>query len=191
VRVALAGEHNVRNALAALAVALELEVPFAVAADALASFPGIERRFEWKGEAAGVRIVDDYGHHPAEIRATLAAARSLHPGRVVVVFQPHRYTRSQLLLEDFSTAFHQADVLWVTEIYAAGEDKIPGIDGHVLAEAIRAHGQRDVRFAPDLEALPVELRNTLEPGDLVITLGAGSISALGPRLLTALGTERS
>ncbi len=186
VRVALAGEHNVRNALAALAVVLELDVPFAVAADALASFPGIERRFETKGEAAGVRVVDDYGHHPAEIRATLAAARSLHPGRVVVVFQPHRYTRTQLLFEDFATAFHQADVLWITEIYAAGEDKIAGIDGAALADAIRAHGQRDVRFAPDPSAIPGELAATLAPGDLVITLGAGSISALGPLLLAAL-----
>jgi UDP-N-acetylmuramate--alanine ligase len=190
VRVALAGEHNVRNALAALAVALELEVPFATAAAALARFPGIERRFETKGEAAGVRVIDDYGHHPAEVRATLAAARQLHPGRVVVVFQPHRYTRTQLLFDDFATAFHQADVLWVTEIYAAGEDKIPGIDGRALADAIRAHGQRDVRFAPDLDAVPAELAGTLAPGDLVITLGAGSVSALGPRILAALGGGR-
>lgn len=186
-RVALAGEHNVRNALAALAVALELEVPFAIAADALARFPGIERRFETKGHAAGVRVVDDYGHHPAEIRATLAAARQLHPGRVVVVFQPHRYSRTQILFDDFATAFHQADVLWVTEIYAAGEDKLPGVDGRALADAIRAHGQREVRFAPDLDAVPGELAATLAPGDLVITLGAGNVSALGPRLLAALG----
>jgi len=185
-RVALAGEHNVSNALAALAVAIELEVPFAVAADALARFPGIERRFETKGEAAGVRVVDDYGHHPAEIRATLAAARQLHPGRVVVVFQPHRYTRTQHLFDDFATAFHQADLLWVTEIYAAGEDKIPGVDGRTLADAIRAHGQRDVRFAADLDAVPAELAAALAPGDLVITLGAGNVSALGPRILAAL-----
>ena len=190
VRVALAGEHNVRNALAALAVALELEVPFAVAAEALASFPGIERRFELKGEAAGVRVVDDYGHHPAEIRATLTAARQLHPGRVVVVFQPHRYTRTQLLFEDFATAFHQADRLWVTEIYAAGEDKLPGIDGRSLAEAIRAHGQRDVRFVADLDAIARDLPAELEPGDLVITLGAGNVSSLGPRILAALAGAR-
>jgi UDP-N-acetylmuramate--alanine ligase len=189
-RVALAGEHNVRNALAALAVALELEVPFETAADALASFPGIERRFERKGEAAGVRVVDDYGHHPAEIRATLAAARQLHPGRVVVVFQPHRYTRTQLLFDDFATAFHLADLLWVTEIYAAGEDKLPGIDGRSLADAIRAHGQRDVRFQADLDAIVPEMVAELAPGDLVITLGAGNISALGPKLLAALrGSE--
>jgi UDP-N-acetylmuramate--alanine ligase len=189
VRVALAGEHNVRNALAALAVSLELEVPFDVAADALASFPGIERRFEHKGEAGGVRVVDDYGHHPAEIRATLAAARQLHPGRVVVVFQPHRYTRTQLLFDDFATAFHQADVLWVTEIYAAGEEKIAGVEGRALADAIRAHGQREVHFAADLDTLPAVLVPTLAEGDLVLTLGAGSISGVGPRILAALGAR--
>jgi UDP-N-acetylmuramate--alanine ligase len=187
--VALAGEHNVRNALAALGVALELEVPFGVVAEAMARFPGIERRFETKGEAAGVRVVDDYGHHPAEIRATLAAARQLHPGRVVVVFQPHRYSRTQLLFDDFATAFHQADVLWITEIYAAGEDKIPGIDSAHLADAIRAHGQRDVRFVADLDAVPAALVPALRAGDLVITLGAGNVSSLGPKLLAALAAE--
>ena len=189
-RVALAGAHNVRNALATLAVALELDVPFAVAADALARFPGIERRFELKGEVAGVRVVDDYGHHPAEIRATLAAARELHAGRIVVVFQPHRFSRTQLLFDDFATAFHLADRLWVTEIYAAGEDKLPGVDGRALADAIRAHGQRDVRFTADLDAIAAELPPELEPGDLVITLGAGNVSSLGPRLLATLAGAR-
>jgi UDP-N-acetylmuramate--alanine ligase len=184
--VALAGEHNVQNALATIAVALELEVPFEVAAAALATFPGIERRFEHKGEARGVRVVDDYGHHPAEIRATLAAARQVHDGRIVVVFQPHRYSRTQLLLEDFATAFHLADLLVLTEIYAAGEDKIPGIDSARLGDAIRAHGQRDVRFISDLDAVPAALAPDLAAGDLVITLGAGNVSALGPKLLQAL-----
>jgi UDP-N-acetylmuramate--alanine ligase len=186
VAVPLAGEHNVQNALATLAVALELEVSFARAAEALASFPGIERRFEHKGRARGVRVVDDYGHHPAEIRATLAAARQVHAGRVVVVFQPHRYTRTQHLFEDFATAFHHADVLVLTEIYAAGEDKIPGIDAQRLAEAIRAHGQRDVRFLADLDAIPGALVPELREGDLVITLGAGNVSSLGPKLLALL-----
>jgi len=185
-RVPLVGEHNVRNALAALAVALELEVRFDVAADALASFPGIERRFEQKGEEAGVRVVDDYGHHPAEVRATLAAARALHPGRVVVVFQPHRYSRTQHLFDEFATAFHQADLLVLTEIYAAGEDKIPGVESARLAEAIRAHGQRAVRFVADLDAVPAALVPDLQPGDLVITLGAGNVSSLGPKLLAAI-----
>ena len=187
--VALAGEHNVQNALATIAVALELEVPFGIAAAALATFPGIERRFEHKGEVRGVRVVDDYGHHPAEIRATLAAARQVHDGRIVVVFQPHRYTRTQLLLEDFATAFHLADLLVLTEIYAAGEDKIPGVDAAHLADAIRAHGQRDVRFVSDLDTVPAALIPELGRGDLVITLGAGNVSALGPKLLHALEAD--
>jgi len=190
VRLRIPGRHNVSNALATLAVALELDVPFAVAAEALGSFLGIERRFHLRGEAAGVRVVDDYGHHPAEIRATLEAARGLQRGRVVVLFQPHRYSRTRDLFEDFATAFNEADLLVLTEIYAAGEDKIPGIEGALLAEAIRAHGHRDVRFAPDLAALPAELAPELAAGDLVITLGAGSISGLGPQLLAALEARR-
>jgi UDP-N-acetylmuramate--alanine ligase len=133
-----------------------------------------------------VRVVDDYGHHPAEIRATLAAARQVHEGRVVVVFQPHRYSRTQHLFDEFATAFHQADLLLLTEIYAAGEDKIPGVDAAHLAEAIRAHGQRDVRFVAELDAVPAALVPELRPGDLVITLGAGNVSSLGPKLLAAL-----
>jgi UDP-N-acetylmuramate--alanine ligase len=186
IRVPLAGRHNVQNALATIAVALELDVPFAAIAAALATFPGIERRFERKGAARGVEVVDDYGHHPAEIRATLAAARQVHPGRIAVVFQPHRYTRTQHLFDDFSTAFHQADLLVLTEIYAAGEDKIPGVESARLAEAIRAHGQREVRFVADLDAVAAALVPDLQPGDLVITLGAGNVSSLGPKLLAAL-----
>jgi UDP-N-acetylmuramate--alanine ligase len=186
VRLRLPGRHNVANALATLAVALELEIPFATAAEALASFVGIERRFETKGVARGVRVVDDYGHHPAEIRATLAAARGAHPGRVVVVFQPHRYTRTRDLFEEFATAFNDADLLVVTDIYAAGEDKIAGVDAEGLAEAISAHGHRGARFVRDLAEVPAVLVPELRAGDLVITLGAGSVSGLGPRLLGAL-----
>jgi UDP-N-acetylmuramate--alanine ligase len=186
VRLRLPGEHNVRNALATLAVALELEVPFARAAEALASFPGLERRFETRGTAAGVRVVDDYAHHPAEIRATLAAARALHAGRIVVVFQPHRYTRTRDLFDDFTRCFNDADAVWLTEIYPAGEDKLPGVDAAGLAEAIRAHGHRDVRFVAELDGVLEVLPRELEAGDLVVTLGAGSVSSLGPRLLRAL-----
>ncbi len=188
-RLPVPGRHNVQNALATLAVALELEVPFAVAGPALAGFPGLERRFETRGESRGVRVVDDYGHHPAEIRATLAAARQNHAGRLVVVFQPHRYTRTRDLFEDFATAFHEADRLVVTEIYAAGEAKIPGCEGEALAEAIRARGHRNVSFLPDLEEIPERLAPDLAPGDLVLTLGAGSISILGARLLAQLARE--
>ncbi len=185
-RLPLPGAHNVANALAALAITLELEVPFDTACDALASFPGVERRFEPKGEARGVRIIDDYGHHPAEIRATLSAARTIHAGRIVVVFQPHRYTRTRDCFDDFTTAFNDADLLIVTEVYAAGEDKIPGFDGATLADAIRAHGHRDVRFQGELGDVRSSLPADLAEGDLVITLGAGNVSSLGPGLLQAL-----
>ena len=191
VKLPLPGRHNVQNALATLVVALELEVPFATAAAALESFGGIERRFETKGEIAGVRVIDDYGHHPAEIRATLAAAREVHAGRIVVAFQPHRYTRTRDLWDEFVGAFNDADVLVLTEIYAAGEDKILGIEAAPLAEAVRAHGHRDVHFAPDLARVQACLLELVAPGDLVVTLGAGSISTLGASLLAALAERAS
>ncbi len=184
--IPLPGVHNVANALASLAVALELEVPFDVAAGALEVFAGIERRFERKGEAAGVVVFDDYGHHPAEVKATLAAARAAHPGRLAVIFQPHRYSRTRDCFDEFATAFNDADLLVVTEIYAAGEDKIPGVDGRSLAQAIGAHGHRDVRFQGELDAIAQALAPDLAAGDLVITLGAGDVSSLGPRLLGEL-----
>jgi len=189
VRLAIPGRHNVSNALATLAVALELDVPFAVAAEALAGFVGIERRFETRGERRGVRVVDDYGHHPAEIRATLAAARGLHPGRIVVVFQPHRYSRTRDLFEEFATAFNDADVLVVSAIYPAGEEKLPGVDAAGLTAAITAHGHRDVRHVPDLDAVPDALAPGLREGDLVVTLGAGNVHMVGPHLLRVLGEE--
>ncbi|MCP5056537.1 MAG: UDP-N-acetylmuramate--L-alanine ligase [bacterium] len=182
----LAGRHNVLNALAAVAVAGEAGVSFQDTSEALARFPGVERRFETKGDAAGIRVIDDYGHHPTEIRATLAAARGVHSGRLVVVFQPHRYSRTRDLFEDFAAAFHEADVVWVTEIYAAGESKLPGVEGLTLADAVRARGHRDVRFAADLATLPDRLVPELRPGDWVLTLGAGDVTRLGPRLLAAL-----
>ncbi len=185
-RLAIPGRHNVANALAALAVAAELDVPFARAAEALASFAGVERRFEEKGSARGVRVVDDYGHHPTELRATLAAARGVHAGRLVAVFQPHRYTRTRDLFDDFAAAFHDADLLVLTEIYAAGEPKLPGVEAASLAAAVRERGHRDVRFIAELEAIPAALAPDLRAGDLVLTLGAGSITKLGPLLLAAL-----
>jgi UDP-N-acetylmuramate--alanine ligase len=185
-RVRIPGRHNVANALAALAVAAELEVPFPQAADALASFAGVERRFELKGTARGVRVVDDYGHHPTELRATLAAAREQHAGRIVVVFQPHRYTRTRDLFDGFAAAFDDADLLVITEIYAASEPKLPGVEAAALAEAIRQRGRGDVRFIGELDAIAPALAPLLKDGDLVLTLGAGSITKLGPQLLAAL-----
>jgi UDP-N-acetylmuramate--alanine ligase len=190
VRLRLAGAHNALNALAALAVAHEVEVPFRLAADALESFLGIERRFEDKGTEAGVRVIDDYGHHPAEIEATLAAAREIHDGRLVVAFQPHRYTRTRDLWDDFTRCFNRADVLVLTEIYAAGEDKLPGVEAALLAEAIRDHGHRAVFFERDLDAALARLAREVRAGDLVVTLGAGSIASLGARLVARLAETR-
>ena len=189
VRLALPGRHNVANALAALAVALELDVEFSAAAEALGAFEGIERRFQLLGEARGVRVVDDYGHHPAEVRATLAAARAVHDGRVVVVFQPHRYTRTRDLLGEFATAFNDADRLLVTDVYPAGEAPIPGADTPALVEAIRAHGHRDVEHVADLADVPGRLVPELEAGDLLVTLGAGSVARLSPEMLAALEAD--
>lgn len=186
VRTRLPGHHNVSNTLATIAVALELEVPFETTAAALETFVGIERRFEVKGEIAGIRVVDDYGHHPAEVRATLSAARQIHGGRIVVAFQPHRYTRTRDCWEDFTRSFNDADELILTEIYAAGEDKIPGVDAGDLAQAIRAHGHRSVHYVADLDEVLARLDATARLGDLVLTLGAGSISSLSDRLLVRL-----
>jgi len=189
VRMRLAGRHNALNALATLAVAHEVEVPFRQAADALESFLGIERRFEHKGTVAGIRVIDDYGHHPAEIEATLAAAREIHGGRLVVAFQPHRYTRTRDLWEEFTRCFNRADVLVLTEIYAASEDKLPGVEASLLAAAIRDHGHRAVFFEPDLDAALERLVAEVRDGDLVVTLGAGSIASLGASLVARLAED--
>ena len=186
VRLRLPGRHNVLNALATIAVALELGVDFDQAAAALEGFPGIERRFETKGEVGGVRVVDDYAHHPAEITATLSSARGLHPGRIVVAFQPHRYSRTRDLWDEFTTAFNDADLLFVTAIHSAGESKLPGIESAPLVEAIAAHGHRHVQLVPDLDAVLDRLVAEVKPGDLVMTLGAGSIATLGARLVERL-----
>ena len=189
IRLPLVGTHNVANALAAVGVALELGVEFEHIAHALASFEGVARRFDHRGSAAGVVIVDDYAHHPVEVRATLEAARTMHSGRIVAVFQPHRFTRTRDCLGGFSKAFGDCDRLVVSETYAAGEAPIPGADAINLARRIEEAGHPDVRFVPSLgeiaETLPAELR----PGDLVITLGAGDVTKLGPLLLERLAEE--
>jgi UDP-N-acetylmuramate--alanine ligase len=192
VSVHMPGEHTVLNSLAAIAVGLEFGMAFEDCAAALASFGGIMRRFEVKGESAGVTVVDDYGHHPTEVRATLAAARSAFSGRVVAVFQPHRYTRTADLLDEFGAAFTDADEVVVTDIYAAGETPIDGIDGRRLAAAVAAkHGS--VVYAPrngDDNVSGASLATTAagkaRAGDVVITLGAGDITMLGPEILEVL-----
>jgi UDP-N-acetylmuramate--alanine ligase len=189
VQLPLPGRHNVQNALATLAVADELDVPFERAAAALADFGGVERRFERKGSARGVEVIDDYAHHPAEIRATLSAARALHSGRLVAVFQPHRYTRTRDSFDEFATAFNDADIVLVTDIYAAGDDPIPGITAESLRRAIADHGHRDARHIATLDDAAEALSKLVESGDWVLTLGAGDVSKIGPRLLVRMGGE--
>ncbi|MGH7385110.1 MAG: UDP-N-acetylmuramate--L-alanine ligase [Candidatus Rokuibacteriota bacterium] len=184
----LPGRHNVLNALAAASVGLDLEMPFDQIQAALASFAGVQRRFQIRGEAQGVLVVDDYGHHPAEIRATLAAAKAGFDRRVITVFQPHRYSRTQHLRSDFLTAFYQSDVLIVMDIYAAGEAPIPGVHARDLADGIAAHGHREVLYlGGDRPAIVDYLCESTRPGDLVLTLGAGDVGQLGGELLRRLG----
>ncbi len=187
VTLRMVGAHNVLNALACCAVAHELGIPFKVTAEALGEFAGVQRRFTVRGEVNGITVVDDYGHHPAEIRATLAGARASFPQRrIVCAFQPHRYTRTRDLLGEFATAFNDADSLLLTEVYAASEDPIPGVTGAKLHEAVKACGHRDATFAERAE-LARRLREKVRPGDLVITLGAGDITHVGEELLGLLG----
>jgi UDP-N-acetylmuramate--alanine ligase len=186
VKLRMPGEHNVYNALAAIAAAEELEIPFEKAAEALETFQGIDRRFTVRGEEKGVLVVDDYGHHPAEIKATLAGARSGFDRRIIVVFQPHRYSRTQLCFNDFVKAFYRADMLVVTDIYAAGEDPIPGVTSEGLYKGIRDHGHKNVHFVPKLDDVVPFLAQTVKPGDVVITQGAGDITTLGQKLLSRL-----
>ena len=184
--VKMVGAHNALNALAVIAAAEELEVPLETVRQALAEFAGVQRRFTVKGEAKGITVVDDYGHHPAEVKATLAGARRAFGRRVVAVFQPHRFTRTRDLLQDFATAFNDADVLVLTDIYPAGEEPIPGINSAKLAEKIGAFGHRDVRHVGKRQDVPQALLPLLREGDLVLTLGAGDITQLGPELLAAI-----
>ena len=185
-RLMVPGVHNVSNALAAIAIGLELDVPVDLIRKGLASFTGVERRFQRRGEKGGVMVVDDYGHHPTEIRATLAAAKAGWQRRLVVLFQPHRYTRTRDLLQEFAHAFDQADAVFITEIYPAGEPEIPGVSGERLAEAVRAEGHPCVTFADRKDRLAERVRPSLQPGDMVITLGAGDIWKVGPELLELL-----
>jgi UDP-N-acetylmuramate--alanine ligase len=195
--VRMPGAHNVLNATAAIAVADELEVPLDVTRDAIASFHGVQRRFTVLGQLpytkdgkrGDVMVVDDYGHHPAEVEATLDAAQRGFDRRVVVAFQPHRYTRTHLLFREFTRAFNKADALIVTDVYAAGEPPIAGASGDALAEAIRAHGHHAVTYVAGKENVARALFEIVEPGDIVIALGAGDINASARDLLVMLGRE--
>ncbi|MBN2719664.1 MAG: UDP-N-acetylmuramate--L-alanine ligase [Proteobacteria bacterium] len=180
------GLHNVLNSLAAVGVALELEIPFAAIAGALGSYSGTQRRFQFRGEAEGVRVYDDYAHHPSEIRATLKAVRGGWKGRVVVLFQPHRFSRTRDLLPEFGTAFHYADRVCVCDIYSAGEDPIEGLSGADVAVSIASHGHRDAGYAGSWETAVGQILEDLAEGDLVLTLGAGDIWKAGDQILAGL-----
>jgi UDP-N-acetylmuramate--alanine ligase len=179
------GRHNVLNATAAVAIARQLEVAPEKIAEGLNHFRGVDRRFQQRGQARGVTVVDDYGHHPTEIRATLAAARACSPARIHVVFQPHRYSRTADLLDEFSGAFADADTVVVLPIYAASEEPIPGVTAERLAERIQ--GPR-VQFAPEFAEAVAAVAAQAREGDLILTLGAGSVSQLVPQILAALST---
>ena len=181
------GLHNVRNALAAVGVGLELDVPFPAIAAALAQYTGVDRRFQVKGEAGGILLVDDYAHHPTEVAATLAAAAKGWPERrVVAVFQPHLYSRTRDLADDFARAFYDADVLVLTDIYGAREEPIAGVDGQFLVDLARRYGHRDVHYVGEKAELPAYLVGLTRPGDLVVTMGAGDVWRYGERFLDAL-----
>ena len=181
------GLHNIYNSLAAIAIGLELEVPFVTIAKALGEFTGVNRRFQFKGEAAGVIVVDDYGHHPTEIRATLVAAKLGSAGRrMVVLFQPHRYSRTQDLMDEFARSFNNADVLMVSDIYAASEQPIEGVSGEALVEAVRRFGHKDARYVGSVEEATQALLEETRENDMVITLGAGNVYRAGENLVELL-----
>ncbi|HEV2705278.1 MAG TPA: UDP-N-acetylmuramate--L-alanine ligase [Pyrinomonadaceae bacterium] len=177
------GLHNVYNALAAVAIGFELEVPFETIARALSEYTGVNRRFQFKGEEAGVLVVDDYAHHPTEIRATLAAAKVGSAGRrIIVLFQPHRYTRTKDQMDEFARSFNNADVVLVSDIYAASEDPIEGVTAESLVEAVHRYGHKDVRYVGALEEATRALLAEAREGDMVITLGAGSVYRVSDQL---------
>jgi len=179
------GAHNVLNATAAIAVGVGLDIPVYSIQYALETFRGVDRRFQLRGEVDGIRVVDDYGHHPTEIRATLQAARHYCDGKIHVIFQPHRYTRTQALLEEFATAFGDADRLFVLDIYPASEAPIPGINGELVAKQVAAHGRPAVFVNSFADAVRMAA-SAAKPGDLIMTLGAGNVSQLGPQIVEAL-----
>jgi UDP-N-acetylmuramate--alanine ligase len=187
VNVNLPGRHNVLNALAAAAVGLELELNTETLAIGIAGLKGVGRRFELKGEANGITFLDDYGHHPTEIRATLSALAEVFPERRrVVLFQPHRHTRTKDLFNEFLKSFNEVDKLYVADIYSAGERPYEGIDAEVLAKAIANHGHHGVEYAGSVSKIPNHLKDHLKPGDVVMTLGAGNIWQAGEELMKIL-----
>ena len=191
VQVSMPGRHNVQNALAAIAVALELGLTDEAIAGGFEKFDGVKRRFTRVGEVDGAIVIDDYAHHPTEIRAVLSAAREGAEGRVIAVMQPHRYTRLEALMDDFQNAFNDADVVFVTPVYPAGEEPIEGVDSAALAEGLRARGHRMVRAIDDLKQLSRDLRDLAADGDMIICMGAGDITKWAASLPEGIGTARA
>jgi len=185
------GIHNVLNATAAIAVGVGLDVPVELIRMGLDQFRGVDRRFQLRGRAAGVSVIDDYGHHPTEIKATLAAARSCGFRKVHVVFQPHRYTRTRDLIEEFCGAFEDADSLFVLDIYAASEKPIEGVSGEALARAIREKGGKKAQYVSSFADAVRDVTAAAQDGDMILTLGAGSVSQLGPMVLEQLKQPHS
>ncbi len=180
----LPGIHNVNNAMASIAVGVELGVSFTTIKSALETVEGVQRRLEIKGDVQGITVMDDYGHHPTEIKSTLSALRESWPDRrIVVVFQPHRYTRTQALFDDFTRSFYQSDALLVLPIYAASEEKIKGVTGHALYEGIKAHGHKKVAYFKDKQEAVFYLKESLREGDILLTLGAGDVWKVGEEVL--------
>ena len=186
IEIHVPGVHNVANALAVVAAGRELGIPNDKIIGGLSSFKGVERRFQIKGTEGGVTVIDDYGHHPVEIKAVLRAVKDGWRRRSVVIFQPHRYSRTKDLFKEFISAFNDADVVFLTDVYAAGEEKIFGVGSDILFDAMKEHGSRNVFYVPDLKDVPAKVEAILKPGDMVITLGAGDVWKAGERLVDLL-----
>lgn len=185
------GVHNVQNSLAAIGVGIELGISVEKIKEAFLEFKGIERRFHFRGTAKGVVVVDDYGHHPTEIKATINTARQYWKGRIVVLFQPHRYSRTRDLFEEFITSFYEADVVLVMDIYAASEDPIPGVDGVSIAKGLKAHGHKEVYFVGDKDKGYEFIKNFLQKGDMLLTLGAGDVWQVGVKYVKEMSGEEA
>ncbi|MBU2055130.1 MAG: UDP-N-acetylmuramate--L-alanine ligase [Proteobacteria bacterium] len=189
VKLNVPGLFNVYNSLAAIAVAREMGLTFPVIREGLQHFTGVQRRLEVRGEVGGIVVVDDYGHHPTEIRATLAAAKQVWPGRIIVVFQPHRYTRTQALFEEFLTSFAEADLLIVTDIYAASEEPIPGVTAEALCEAIRRAGHPDAVHISGVDAIVDHLTSVARAPDVILTQGAGNVWKVGEAFMKRISED--
>jgi len=189
-RLNVPGKHYIANALAAIAVGLELDIPQPRIFQALESYTGTGRRFELKKVVNDIMIIEDYAHHPTEIKATLDAAKTGWPRRVLTVFQPHRYSRLSMLMKRFAAAFNQSDVLILTEIYSAGEDPLPGVSGQALFEEVSQFGHRDVHFEPDLARIPGLVASLAQPQDIVMIMGAGNINRIVPDIIAALEEKK-